>query len=116
MAYYTIKLIVSALLIVLISEVSKKYAMLGGLLASLPLVSYLAMVWLYVDTHDNQKVAQLSMHVFWLVLPSLPLFVVLAWLLRSKLPFLVSLMMATFVMFICYLVTVFILSRFGVET
>ena len=64
-----IKLIVSAALIVTIAEVSKRTALLGALLASLPLTSLLAMVWLYIDTGDVTTVANLASGIFWLVLP-----------------------------------------------
>ena len=112
MGYYIVKLVISATLIVLISEVSKRFTLLGGLLASLPIVSYLAMIWLYVDTRDSQKVADLSLSVFWLVLPSLSLFVVLPLLLK-RLPFVPSLGIATAIMFLCYSLMVLILRRFG---
>ena len=113
MWYYLVKLIISAALIVIISEVSKRYTWVGGLLASLPLVSYLAMIWLYVDTRDAAKVSALSWSVFWLVLPSLSLFIVLPLLLK-KLPFVPGLLLSTLVMFGCYGAMLLVLRRFGV--
>src|SRR5690349_12496787 len=71
MTQYIIKLLISAAIIVAVSEVSKRSSLIGGLLASLPLTSFLAMLWLYKDTKDTAKVAALSMSIFWLVLPSL---------------------------------------------
>lgn len=114
MSYYLIKLIVSAALIVLVSEVSKRYSLIGGLLASLPLVSYLAMIWLYADTKDVKKVADLSTNIFWLVFPSLALFVALPLLLK-KWAFVPSLVTGTLVMFVCYGAMIFVLRRFGVS-
>ncbi len=113
MRYYLLKLAISALLIVLISEVSKRFTLVGGLLASLPLVSYLAMIWLYVDTGSSQKVADLSWSIFWLVLPSLSLFIFLPLLLK-KLPFFPSLGIATAIMFLCYSLMVLGLRRFNI--
>ena len=113
MWYYLIKLAISALLIVLISEVSKKYTLVGGLLASLPVVSYLAMIWLYLDIRDAKKVADLSWSIFWLVLPSLSMFVALPLLLK-KMPFFPALGVATVIMFVCYGFMVLVLRRFGV--
>lgn len=75
MTQYLIKLILTSGIIVLVSEVSKRNTFLGGLLASLPLVSYLSMLWLYAETKDLQRVTNFSTRVFWLVLPSLTLFV-----------------------------------------
>lgn len=113
MWYYLIKLVISAALIVLISEVSKRFALLGGLLASLPVVSYLAMIWLYLDTRDSHKVSDLSWSIFWLVLPSLSMFVALPLLLK-RLPFFPSLGIATAIMFVGYGLMVLVLRRFGV--
>ena len=114
MLYYLVKLVVSAVLIVLVSEVSKRYSMIGGLIASLPLVSYLAMIWLYADTKDANKVADLSTSIFWLVLPSLALFAALPLLLK-KWTFAPSLVCGTLVMFACYGVMIFVLRLFGMS-
>jgi len=67
MGYYVAKLFISAALIVLISEAAKRSSWLGGFLASLPLLSFLGIVWLYVDTKDTGKVAALSASIFWLL-------------------------------------------------
>jgi hypothetical protein len=85
LGYLLIKYLVSAALIVAISEAAERYPLLGALLASLPVVSLLAMVWLYIETRDAQAVAKLSSGVFWLVLPSLVLFALLPVLLRHGL-------------------------------
>lgn len=84
----------------IVSEVSKRSTMLGGLLASLPLASYLAMIWLWIDTRHTAKIAALSTSIFWLVLPSLVLFLLLPVLLKAKMSFFSSL--AISVMFACY--------------
>lgn len=111
MFYYVLKLAISAGLIVLVSEVSKRYSMLGGLLASLPLVSFLGIIWLYVDTRDAEKVSALSWDVFWLVIPSLSLFIALPLLLK-KFSFVPSLLIATAIMFVFYGVMVLVLRQF----
>jgi hypothetical protein len=80
--YYLLKVAVTAALVVLISELSRRSTLAGALLASLPLVSVLAMIWLYLDTRDVTRVAALSRSVFWLVLPSLVLFMLLPVLLQ----------------------------------
>lgn len=82
--FYLVKVLVSALLIVLISEVSKKFPTLGGLIASLPLLSVLGMIWLYADTRDPDLLGQHALSTFWFVLPSLPMFLLLPWLLKLK--------------------------------
>ena len=114
MLYYATKLILSAAIIVVVSEVAKHSAGLGALIKSLPLVSILAMIWLYVDTQDTEKIADLSVGTFWLVLPTLPMFLVLPALLRSGMGFYASLGISIAVMAGCYLVAVPILARFGI--
>ena len=70
MTYYIIKILITTTLVILISEIAKRSSFMGSLLASLPLTSYLAMIWLYVDTANVEKVAGLSTGIFWLVIPS----------------------------------------------
>lgn len=89
--YYVVKLFVTAGLVVAISELSKRSTLAGSLLASVPIVSVLAMVWLYADTRDVVQVATLSRSVFWLVLPSLVLFLLLPALLERGYGFFTSL-------------------------
>jgi F0F1-type ATP synthase assembly protein I len=102
MTQYIIKIIISAAVIVAVSEIAKRSALLGGLLASLPIISFMAMIWLYVDTKDAAKVASLSINIFWLVLPSLVFFLVLPWLLKMKVHFIASFVLATTAMLLSY--------------
>ena len=94
MLYLLVKAALSGLLIAIISEVSRRAPGWGGLIASLPLVSVLALVWLWRDTRDSEAAAAQAMSTFWFVLPSLPLFLVVPWLLRSGFGFWLSLAIA----------------------
>jgi hypothetical protein len=115
MTYLIIKFALSAALLVTVSEIGKRSSFLGGLLASLPLVSLLAMIWLYHDTRDAQKVAALSTSIFWLVLPSLVLFLVLPVLLKRGVNFYPALAASVAAMLSSYGATVFALGKFGVK-
>jgi len=84
MLYYLTKLLLSAGIIVVVSEVAKVNTGLGALIKSLPLISILAMIWLYTDTRDTANIAELSVSTFWLALPTLPMFLVLSALLRAS--------------------------------
>ncbi len=99
MTQYVVKVLITAALIVAVSEVSKRSTFLGGLLASLPLVSFLALLWLYLDTKDTAKVAALSTSIFWMVLPSLVFFLALPALMKMKCSFALSFGLATTLMF-----------------
>jgi len=94
MLYLFIKAALSGILVAAISEVARRYPGWGGLLASLPLTSLLAMIWLYRDTADSERVAALAGSTFWFILPSLPLFLALPQLLRSGVGFWTALAIA----------------------
>ncbi len=114
-AYYSVKLVVTALLIVLISEFAKRNSFVGALLASAPLVSVIAIVWLYVDTKDVERISTLSDSIFWLVLPSLALFIVLPLMLKAGVNFYLSMGLSIGVTALCYWLLVTTLSHFGVK-
>lgn len=115
MTYYTLKIVITTLLIVAISEISKRSTLVGAILASVPLVSVLAMIWLYIDTKDISKVGTLSMSVFWLVLPSLTLFVTLPVLLKQNIDFYISISISIFVTILSYWLMISVLNHFGIK-
>ena len=115
MLYYAVKIGVSALLIVGVSELAKRSEFLGALLASLPLVSLLAFVWLYLDTGDAAKIAGLSTGIFWLVIPSLLLFVMLPILLKTGMGFWLSLGLSCAATAAAYLLMVQGLKMLGIQ-
>jgi len=102
MTQYALKIIASAALLVAVAEASKRSTLLGALLVSLPLTSLLAFSWLYLDTGDTARIADLSIETVWMVVPSLALFFVLAWLLRAGYGFWFSLAAACAVTAACY--------------
>jgi hypothetical protein len=85
--YLIIKAALSGIIVAAVSEIARRYPGWGGLLASLPLTSLLAMIWLWRDSHDPERVAALTASVFWFILPSLPLFLAVPALLRSGVGF-----------------------------
>jgi len=114
MDFFT-KVIVSAFVIAGVSELAKRYVPIAAILASLPLTSILAMVWLYRDTHDAQRISSLSNGIFWAVLPSLLFFLFLPYLLRKGIDFPWALLAGCVVMFLAYTIYVVILERFGIR-
>ncbi len=87
MLYFFIKTLITALVVVAVSELARRYTVWAALLASLPLTSILAFIWVYWDTKDTDKIIELSHSVFWLVLPSLAFFLILPFLLKQGLAF-----------------------------
>jgi hypothetical protein len=111
-----LKILLSAFIIFAISEISKRSSLFGSLVASLPLVSVLAMIWLYHDTGDVARIANFSQNVFWMVLPSLTLFLLLPQLLmRWKLGFPLSLAIGCMATALAYAVMLLVLRRFGIS-
>ena len=87
MLYLLIKAAISGAIVAAVSEIARRYPTWGGLVASLPLTSLLAMLWLWRDTADGERVAELSVSTIWFLIPSVPLFIVLPLLLRSGVAF-----------------------------
>lgn len=115
MWYYFTKIAVSAVLIVAISEIAKRSSLLGAVLASVPLISIIAMIWIYHETGDTAKISALAFNIFWLVFPSLALFIILSILLKSGLSFYASLGISLGVTIICYFAMLVALKYFGIQ-
>jgi hypothetical protein len=112
---YALKILLSAAVLVAVSEIAKRNSFWAAALASLPLTSLLAFVWLYLDTGDVKQVMNLSNNIFWLVIPSLVLFVTLPLLLRNGVSFWLSLSLASTATAISYFGMVKLLPLFGVK-
>ena len=115
MGYYAFKILTTVLLVVLVSEIARRSSFYGALLASVPLVSVLAMIWLYVETKDSAGVAALSNSIFWLVLPSLALFVALPLLLKAGVNFYLSMLLGVIATVLAYWMLLAVLPRFGIH-
>lgn len=115
MWYLFFKFLISAVLLVAVAEIAKRSALFGSILASIPLVSVLAMIWLYQDTKNVQTIALLSRDIFWLVIPSLLLFISLPFFLRLKLHFYVALLASIGITVVAYLMMIILLKKFGIR-
>ncbi|HEY6095989.1 MAG TPA: DUF3147 family protein [Gallionellaceae bacterium] len=115
MLYYALKVIISAVLIVAISEIAKRSTGLAALLASLPLVSLLAFIWLRLEGAPPAQIADLAGQIFWLVIPSLLLFLLLPLLIRHGYNFWLSLGLSVAATAGCYLAMLPLLRRFGIS-
>ncbi len=110
--YYFIKIFISAFLILLISEFSKKSSIIAGLLASIPLTSLLAIIWIYIEKKDTSLISNLSADIFFLVLPSLIFFLLLPLMLKKGINFYISIISSLIIMVIFYLITLYLLKTF----
>lgn len=115
MMYFAIKCALSGFLIALVSELAKRSPALGALIISLPIVSILAMIWLWRDTGDSARLAAHAEATFWYVIPSLPMFLLMPMLLRHGASFWVALAAGVALTIVLYALTVMIAAKFGVR-
>ena len=115
MIWYAIKLLISAGIIVLISELSKKMPLLASLVASLPLVSVLGMIWMYGEKVEVEKIAAHAEGTFWYVLPSLPMFLIMPWMMKKGVSFPASLTTGIFLTGVLYFLMTKMLAKFGLN-
>jgi hypothetical protein len=113
MFFLFVKAAISGVLVALSAEVARRYTGIGALIASLPLVSVLGMIWLWRDTRDVERLAVYSLATVWYVIPSLPMFVVIPLLLRAGFGFWISLLIGCALTMVLYTITVWIAARFG---
>jgi hypothetical protein len=115
MLFMVLKAAISGVIVMLVSEVAKRSPAFGALIASLPLVSILAMMWLWGETQDRTRLADHAEATFWYVLPSLPMFLVLPVLLRGGMNFWLSLGLSCLLTVVLYGAMVWTLPKFGIR-
>jgi len=115
MLYYIVKVLTSSIIIVIISEISKRSSLIASIFASIPLISILAFIWLYSETKDIVKIVELSNGIFWLVIPSLSFFLFFPYLLKRNVQFYLAMSLAGIVMLISYFIMIYVLKKFGIK-
>ena len=115
MTYLLVKALISGIVIAVASEVARRSPGLGALIVSLPLVSILAIIWLWHDTNDGARIAAHAEATFWYVLPSLPMFLALPAMLRAGVSFWPALFAAALLTILLYLAMVAVGPRFGLR-
>jgi len=113
--YYIIKLVITALLIVLISEIAKRNSLMGAMLAAIPLVSILAMIWMYIDTNDSKSAVAFSNSIVWLIVPSMTLFITFPILIKKGLSFYPSMAVSILMTMLAYYSVIFLLGKLGIS-
>lgn len=114
MAWLIIKYLLTAGIVVLISEFAKRSNRLGGLVAALPLVTFLALIWLYVENQPTEKIANHAWYTFWYVVPTLPMFLAFPVLL-AQIGFWPELLASIGITVICFIVFAYIVDQFRIE-
>lgn len=114
MLYAIVKAALSGVIVLAVSEIAKRYPGWGGLIASLPLVSLLGIIWLWGETGDRARIASHAEATFWFVLPSLPMFLVFPALLRANVAFWSALIGSCVLTMALYLAMLWLLPKLGI--
>ena len=114
MGWLVTKYLITAAVVVLVSEVAKRSDRLGGLFAALPLVTVLALIWLYVERQPQLKIANHAWYTFWYVVPTLPMFLAFPVLL-PRLGFWPTLLACVVITVVCFWLFALLVRRFGIE-
>lgn len=114
MSYVIIKYLITAGVVVLVSEIAKANDKLGGFIAALPLITILALIWLHIENQPMTKIANHAYYTFWYVIPTLPMFLLFPYLL-PKLGFWVTLLACIGFTLLVFFFYVTGLKHFGVD-
>lgn len=114
MAWLITKYLLTAAVVVLVSEFAKRSDRLGGLVAALPLVTILALIWLYLEHQPQEKIANHAWYTFWYVLPTLPMFLAFPVLL-PRLGFWSTLFVCVIITVVCFGLFALLVRHFGIE-
>ena len=114
MNWIIFKYLLTAGVVVLISEVAKRSDRLGGLIAALPLVTVLALIWLYVENQSSEKISNHAYYTFWYVLPTLPMFLIFPYLLK-KFGFWITLSLSMMITLIIFYIFAKLMKSFGID-
>ena len=112
---YLAKVLISACIIVLINLLSKRSILLSAMLASIPIVSVLAIIWTYIDTKSTQVISELTTTIGWMVLPSLVFFITLPICLKNRMGFVSSLALAILLTSASYGILMLLLHKLGIQ-
>jgi F0F1-type ATP synthase assembly protein I len=108
------KYLLTAALVVLVSEAAKRSDKLGGFIAALPLITLLTLIWLYLEHQPASKIANHAYYTFWYVIPTLPMFLAFPFLL-PRLGFWPTMLASVLITVLCFGISVLVLRKFGIE-
>jgi len=113
-AWIITKYFLTAAVVVLVSELAKRSDKLGGFVAALPLVTILALIWLYVERQPQEKIANHAWYTFWYVVPTLPMFLAFPMLL-PRIGFWPTMLASVAITVVCFGLFAVAIRRFGIN-
>jgi len=114
MTWIVTKYLLTAGMVVLVSELAKTSDRLGGMIAALPLLTILTLLWLYVENQSNEKIANHAYYTFWYVIPTLPMFLLFPYLL-PRVGFWITLAASIVLTIVCFALFALLVRTIGVE-
>ncbi|MCH9758073.1 MAG: DUF3147 family protein [Proteobacteria bacterium] len=113
MKFLILKYLISAAIITFVSEIAKRLDRVGALIASLPLVTLLVLVWLYIEGQPTEKISNHAWYTFWYVLPTLPMFAAFPFLMKHF-GFWLTLALSMLITLICFVIVALLARKIGV--
>lgn len=114
MAWLLTKYFITAAIIILISELAKLNDRFGALIAALPTVSILVLIWMNIEGLPKEKLSNHAFYTFWYVIPSLPMFLAFPYLYK-QFSFWTTITICLFISISCFLATAIIGKYFGIK-
>ncbi|MFL6672890.1 MAG: DUF3147 family protein [Massilia sp.] len=114
MTWLITKYLITAGVVVLVSEIAKRSDKLGGFIAALPMVTFLALIWLHLEKQPESKVANHAWYTLWYVIPTLPMFGAFPFLL-PRLGFWATMLASVLITVVCFGLFALLVKRFGIE-
>jgi F0F1-type ATP synthase assembly protein I len=114
MAWVITKYLLTAAVVVIVSEAAKRSDKLGGLIAALPLVTFLTLIWLYVEKQPADKISNHAWYTFWYVVPTLPMFLAFPFL-HDRIGFWWTLSVCAVITVVCFVAFAYVVKQFGVD-
>ena len=114
MAWLITKYLITAGIVVVVSEAAKRSDRLGGFIAALPLVTVLTLIWLHLEQQPESKVSNHAWYTFWYVVPTLPMFLVFPYLL-PRLGFWATMLLCVVITTVCFALFALSVRRFGIQ-
>ena len=110
--FFLVKALIVGVIIVAVGEISKRSSVLAAFLLALPIVSIMAFIWIWIESKDRGKIADISQDTFWYVIPTLPMFLLLGWMLRHDWSFYWALLLCCLLTAALFALTQYVLTRF----
>ena len=114
MAWIITKYLLTAAVVVIVSEAAKRSDKLGGLIAALPLVTFLTLIWLYIEKQPVDKISNHAWYTFWYVVPTLPMFLAFPFL-HDRIGFWWTLTACAVITVVCFMAFSYVVKQFGLD-